>query len=97
MFSAGLVNGALGLIQDFVYDEGTNPPDDFPAAVMVRFDQYSGPTLNSAVPIPPITRSWTKGGKTCFRTQVPLLPAWGCTVHQAQGQTFDKVHPLGHF
>lgn len=92
LYSAGLVNGALGTVIDFIYEPNTSPPEDLPIAVMVRFDRYTGPTMTAeTVPVKPITRYWTKGTKTHSREQLPLMPAWGWTVHQAQGQTYDKV------
>ena len=38
---AGLVNGALGVIQQIVYKPGSSPPEP-PTYVLVRFDKYEG-------------------------------------------------------
>ena len=52
----GLVNGAMGTVQDICYRTGG--PPDLPIAVMVHFDSYSGPTFhNDTVPITPLRRS----------------------------------------
>ena len=39
--NAGLVNGALGVIQQIVYNPGSSPPEP-PTNVLVRFDNYLG-------------------------------------------------------
>ena len=80
----GLVNGAMGTIQDICYLTGG--PPDLPIAVMVHFDSYSGPTLyDGTVPITPLRRSWSSSGSQCSRLQLSLKLAW------AQGLTLDKV------
>lgn len=43
--SIGLVNGAVGTVRDILYEAGKRPSTDMPAAVMVEFDNYSGPCL----------------------------------------------------
>ena len=59
---AGLVNGAMGTIKAICYQNGKAPPD-LPTAVTVKFDTYSGPTLeDGTVPITPIRRTWTADG-----------------------------------
>src|SRR3546814_403827 len=42
--SRGLVNGAVGVVHNIVYDEGTKPPNDLPFCILVQFDSYSGPS-----------------------------------------------------
>ena len=54
------------------------------------------PTLASPVcqrvyPISPITRTWTEGRVTFKRTMVPLVAAYGFSIHKSQGQTLGKV------
>ena len=52
----GLVNGAMGTVDAICYRTGG--PPDLPLAVMVKFDNYSGPTFHGqgTVPIIPIRR-----------------------------------------
>ena len=86
----GLVNGALGVVKDIVFHEGQRPPNDQPAYVMVRFDNYTGPGINGLVPIPPITKTWFEN-QVCKRTQIPLTLAWATTIHKSQGLTLDRA------
>ena len=56
----GLCNGATGTVIDFIYADNQQPPD-LPEAVIVKFDNYKGPSISesisSCVPICPITIS----------------------------------------
>lgn len=57
----GLCNGAAGTVYDFIYQDGHAPPD-LPVAVLVQFDNYSGPPFfNNCAPIVPITHEWVSG------------------------------------
>ena len=86
----GLVNGAMGTVQAICYRTGG--PPDLPITVMVRFDNYSGPTFtDSTVPITPLRRCWSSSGGQCSRLQLPLKLAWAVTIHKSQGLTLDKV------
>ena len=53
----GLCNGATGTVIDFIYADNHQPPD-LPQAVIVKFDNYKGPSISksisSCVPICPI-------------------------------------------
>ena len=87
---AGLVNGALGTVVSICYHNST--PPDLPLAVMVRFDNYSGPTLaDGTIPITPLRRTWSNAGAQSSRLQLPLKLAWAVTIHKSQGLTLDKV------
>ena len=86
----GLVNGAMGTVEAICYRSGGPPA--LPLAVMVRFDNYSGPTLHDGtVPITPIRCTWSNSGCQCSRLQIPLRLAWAVTIHKSQGLTLDKV------
>ena len=55
--SARLCNGSTGTVVDIVYSHDSQPPD-LPIAIIVKFNNYSGPAFlddNNCVPIPPIT------------------------------------------
>ena len=87
---AGLVNGGMGTVQAICYQSGG--PPSLPVTVMVRFDEYWGPTLHDgSVPIVPQRHTWMQGGSACSWLQIPLKLAWAITIHKAQGLTLDKV------
>lgn len=46
---AGLCNEGTGTVEDFIYENNQRPPD-LPAAVIVKFDDYRGPTINDTIP-----------------------------------------------
>jgi ATP-dependent DNA helicase PIF1 len=83
---AGLVNGALGYIQQIYYSPGTKPPQ-LPMFTTVLFDKYIGVPFDknnlNIVPITPITRG--------NRKQIPLKMAWALTIHKSQGLTLDRA------
>jgi ATP-dependent DNA helicase PIF1 len=97
--SKGLVNGAQGVVKKIWFDQGSNARSHLPAVVFVQFDGYSGPETPawegispSWVPIVPAVARWeTKTGKQLTRTQLPLMMAWGITIHKSQGLTLEKV------
>ena len=45
----GLCNGATGTVLDFIYANNQQPPD-LPIAVIVKFDDYSGPSISHSIP-----------------------------------------------
>ena len=83
---AGLVNGALGVIQQIVYNPGSSPPEP-PTYVLVRFYNYLAVPWDESIPqVVPITPI-EKGNKK----QLPLKLAWGLTIHKSQGLTLEKA------
>ena len=93
---AGLVNGSMGTVQDLLFEEDQGPPS-LPIVVLISFDDYKGPTIDSlegvkVVPIGPIRRTWKgKTGRLCSRLQIPIRLAWAITVHKSQGLTLEKA------
>ncbi|CAH3037341.1 unnamed protein product, partial [Pocillopora meandrina] len=45
----GLCNGATGTAIDFIYADNHQPPD-LPQAVIVKFDNYKGPSISKSIP-----------------------------------------------
>lgn len=88
----GLVNGAVGTVVDIIYDKEKKPPNDMPAVLICKFENYTGPYLGGdanlkLVPIPVITKSWNIHGVQCSRTQFPVQLAYAVTIHKSQGLT----------
>lgn len=54
--------------------------------------RYNGPTYNNSgcVPIKPVEATWTSKGILCKREQLPLVIAYGFTIHKAQGMTLQS-------
>ncbi|CAB3988330.1 ATP-dependent DNA helicase PIF1 [Paramuricea clavata] len=58
----GLYNGSTGTVVDIIFAESRNSPD-LPVAVLVKFDNYCGPSFSNmpfCVPIPPVTATKEK-------------------------------------
>jgi ATP-dependent DNA helicase PIF1 len=92
---AGLVNGSMGIVQEIVFEENQGPPS-LPIAVLIEFDNYTGPAIMTAegkrlVPIPPSRQIWEGTKGICSRMQVPVILAWSITVHKSQGLTLQKA------
>lgn len=48
--SAVLCNGATGTVVDFIYHNNLQPPS-LPIAVIVKFDEYEGPSIFEDKPV----------------------------------------------
>ena len=85
----GLTNKAKGTVRYIIY-EGNNKPPSMPSFVIVEFENYSGPHylgMKNCVPISPIKASWKHNNKDVWRRMIPLIPAYGRSIHSAQGQS----------
>ena len=89
----GLCNGATGIVESILYAEGHKPPA-LPIAVMVNFNEYTGPPFipskPKCIPIPPVTFEWQNGSYRLSRQQLPLRLSYAITIHKSQGQTLSK-------
>jgi len=90
----GLCNGATGNVLDILYATGQRPPN-LPIAVLVQFDEYTGPPFTvsnpTCIPIPPISFDWSDGSTRLSHQQLPLMLSYAITIHKSQGQTLSKA------
>ena len=80
-----LVNGSKGTVTHVIYQEGQeNAP--LPALILVQFDDYSGPSFLSShervVPISLQQNTYIVKKTQYSRSQFPLLPAYGVSIHR---------------
>ena len=86
----GLVNGALGFVKAFTFE------DNQLIRVFVQFDDEAIGRIfydneHDAIYVEPITQEFHYHGRSVYRTQFPLLPAWASTIHKVQGISVDKI------
>ena len=90
----GLCNGAMGFVKFLIYADNSSPPN-LPIAVIVQFDEYTGPSFDASiprlVPITPILSENIYSGQVVERQQVPLKLCWAITIHKSQGLTLSKA------
>lgn len=93
----GLVNGAIGTVEDIVWKEGADCKADRPHLIMVHFNNYTGPAVyqtddgRTLVPVFVTTRRFNYKGLEVERTQFPLFMAFAITVHKSQGATLARA------
>ena len=92
----GLANGTLGTVVDIIYEDRNDPSQYIlPLAVMVKLEDYNGPSPfdDNIIPFSPmdVIIETTSGSAIGKRTQIPLALAWGMTIHKAQGKTMNKL------
>ena len=97
LLSVGLVNGATGIIIDFIYEENKNAPE-LPYAIIIQFNEYKGPRFFSGegqekwVPILTEEYKWGDPSKEDhYRIQFPICLAWALTVWKSQGLTIEGL------
>jgi hypothetical protein len=93
----GLVNGSIGYVIGFIYNEGKKAPL-LPYSIIISFDDYSGVPFFSGVGQEkwvPVLASEYKWGEehmpTHFRKQFPLSLSWALTVWKSQGLTIKGL------
>ena len=86
-----MCNSAKSSIQSIIYKQGQCPPA-LPVAVLVKFEDYQGPTLdqNAAVPIVPIICN-SNSTENMERQHLPLKFSWAITMHKSQGLTIPRA------
>ena len=87
-----IVNGAMGTIRHIVFSTRNN--SQLPDLIFVELENYNGPSysgMENVVPIAPVTSSWRSRNTNYTRRQLPIIPAYGVSIHKGQGMTLDKL------
>jgi hypothetical protein len=94
-----LFNGSQGEVVEIIYLNGRAPSldgDSFPDFYLVQFPGYTGPAVvpwdPKVVPVS-VHEAHQDCRCHCSRTQFPLCPNYGRTVHKCQGMTCGPGHP----
>lgn len=81
LLSVGLVNGATGVLIDFIYEVGKNAPE-LPFAIIIEFNDYKGPKFFNGhgqdkwVPILTKEYKWVDhSNEENYRIQFPICLA----------------------
>ena len=83
----GLVNGSMGTIIDLTWEAGQDPNTTLPFAILIWFDEYSGPVFPGCdagiVPVFTELNWFDFKGASCTRIQFPLHLAYAITVYKS--------------
>lgn len=89
----GLVNGAMGYVQNVSFNDQTGEP----CCIYVNFDDkdigkiLQDQSKNSSILIEPICQEYHYKGRSIIREQFPLTPSWARTIHKVQGASLDQA------
>ena len=88
----GIVNGSIGRIHSFDFDERGK----IKAAFVIFLDPNSGrpfqdPNRDNAVRIDQYSQEYHYKSRRLCRKQLPLIPAWAVTIHKAQGISVNSA------
>ena len=89
----GVYNGTTGVVVRFVrWENPTMVHDGFDSVPVVRFHTVSAGTKDVVViPSTMSLQSVVRDGPYAQREQLPLMLAWGVTVHRVQGLSLDRA------
>ena len=89
----GVYNGTTGVVVRFAkWDNPTLPQTWFQTVPVVRFHTVMGVKVDLAVPPTTMSvESVLRDGPYAQRDQLPLMLAWGVTVHRVQGLSLDRA------
>ena len=83
----GLVNGSIGIVVDIIQQLGQDPTTSLPFAVLIQFDEYSGPVFPGCnagiVPVFAELHRFDYWGIACTQMQFPLRLVYKITVYKS--------------